>query len=249
MSRSLIFVATALAALMAGCASLPPLEGRTATTALSDTAGTRLGRAVAADVAANPDKTGIHPLSEGPAAFATRVLFAAAAEKSIDTQYYVWHGDQVGYLLFEALWQAAERGVRVRLLLDDLNTGGLDPTIATLDAHPNIEVRLYNPLVQRGVSHRHASAQRPMRRSYACEKRLLSPGSRCVGPFASNCTRTLPSAWRATTTVTSMPSLAPRMSPVEGSADVTWTPASCAPPSAALQARSKFDGPATGTGS
>jgi putative cardiolipin synthase len=147
----LALAVTALAALMASCASLPPLEGRTATTALADTAGTRLGRAVAADVAANPGKTGIHALPEGHAAFAARVVFAAAAEKSIDAQYYIWHGDQVGYLLFEALWQAAERGVRVRLLLDDLNTGGLDPTIAALDAHPNIEVRLYNPLVQRGA--------------------------------------------------------------------------------------------------
>src|SRR4029453_15712830 len=64
---------------------------------------------------------------------------------------YIWHGDQSGYLLFEALWLAAEQGVRVRLLLDDLNTGGLDRPIAALDAHPNIEVRLYNPLVQRGA--------------------------------------------------------------------------------------------------
>ena len=152
MSRTFTWVAvSALAAMIAGCASLPPLEGRTATSALADTAGTRLGRAVAADVAANPGKTGIHPLPEGHAAFAARVVLAAAAEKSIDAQYYIWHGDQVGYLLFDALWQAAERGVRVRLLLDDLNTGGLDPTIAALDAHPNIEVRLYNPLVQRGA--------------------------------------------------------------------------------------------------
>jgi putative cardiolipin synthase len=154
MSRISVFAVAAviaLASLMAGCASLPPPEVRPATTALADTAGTRLGRAVAADVAANPGKTGIHPLPEGNAAFAARVLFAAAAEKSLDVQYYIWHGDQVGYLLFEALWQAAERGVRVRLLLDDLNTGGLDPTIAALDAHPNIEVRLYNPLMQRGV--------------------------------------------------------------------------------------------------
>ena len=149
--RVLLFAAAALAALMAGCASLPTLEGRTETTALADTAGTRIGRALAPDLAANPGKTGIHPLPEGNAAFAARVLFAAAAEKSIDAQYYIWHGDQVGYLLFEALWHAAERGVRVRLLLDDLNTGGLDPTIAALDAHPNIEVRLYNPLVQRGA--------------------------------------------------------------------------------------------------
>ena len=51
--------------------------------------------------------------------------------------------------MFQALWQAAERGVRVRLLLDDLNTKGLDPTLAVLDAHPNIEVRLYNPLIGR----------------------------------------------------------------------------------------------------
>ncbi|RXM22099.1 phospholipase D family protein, partial [Citrobacter sp. AAK_AS5] len=61
-------------------------------------------------------------------------------------QYYIWRGDEVGILLFEALWDAAERGVRVRLLLDDHNTGGLDPTLAALDAHPNIEVRLYNPV-------------------------------------------------------------------------------------------------------
>ena len=66
-------------------------------------------------------------------------------------QYYIWHGDTVGHLLFEALWQAAERGVRVRLLLDDNNSSGLDPTLAALDAHPNIEVRLYNPFVQRQV--------------------------------------------------------------------------------------------------
>ena len=76
---------------------------------------------------------------------------ADAAEKSLDAQYYIWHGDQVGYLLFEALWQAAERGVRVRLLLDDFNTKWLDPTIAALDAHPNIEVRLYNPVVERNA--------------------------------------------------------------------------------------------------
>ncbi len=65
-------------------------------------------------------------------------------------QYYIWHGDHTGYLLFEALWQAGERGVRVRLLLDDNNTTGLDATIAALDAHPNIEVRLLQPA---GASH------------------------------------------------------------------------------------------------
>jgi putative cardiolipin synthase len=143
------FAAFALAALLAGCASLPSLEGRTASSALADTSETRLACALAADVAAHPGQTGIHPLPTGSDAFATRVLLAAAAERSIDAQYYIWHGDQVGYLMFEALWRAAERGVRVRLLLDDLNTGGLDATLAALAAHPNIEVRLYNPVVQR----------------------------------------------------------------------------------------------------
>ena len=151
MSRILALVVAALAALTTGCASLPSLEGRTATTALDDTSGTRLGRAVAADVAGNPGKTGVHPLPEPHDAFAARVLLAAAADKSIDAQYYIWHDDQVGDLLFEALWQAAERGVRVRLLLDDLNTGGLDSMIVALDAHPNVEVRLYNPLANRGL--------------------------------------------------------------------------------------------------
>ena len=119
------------------------------TSALQDTDTTRLGRGVAPGLAAHPGKSGIYPLSHGRDAFAARGLLAGAAERSLDVQYYIWHGDHTGYLLFEALWQAAERGVRVRLLLDDNNTTGLDATIAALDAHPNIEVRLYNPLVHR----------------------------------------------------------------------------------------------------
>ena len=149
MCRILAWAVAALAALVTGCASLPSLDGRTASSAVTDTAETRLGRAVGPGVAANPGKTGILALPEPYDAFAARVLLAAAAEKSLDVQYYIWHGDQVGYLMFEALWRTAERGVRVRLLLDDFNTRGLDPTIAALDAHPNIEVRLYNPVLHR----------------------------------------------------------------------------------------------------
>ena len=133
-----------------GCASLPPLEGRVETRALANTGETHLAKSVAPLAAAHPGKTGIHALPNPLDAFAARVLLAAAAEKSLDVQYYIWHGDQTGYLLFDALWRAAERGVRVRLLLDDNNTKGLDEVIAALDAHPNIEVRLYNPFVHRG---------------------------------------------------------------------------------------------------
>ena len=149
MHRLLAFALAVTVAALSGCATLPPPQGRMVTTALADTAETRLGRAIAPRVAAQPGKTGIHPMANPRDAFAARVLLAAGAERSLDVQYYIWHGDVVGYLLFEALWEAAERGVRVRLLLDDMNTGGLDPTIAALDAHPGIEVRLYNPFLQR----------------------------------------------------------------------------------------------------
>src|SRR4029078_190928 len=66
-----------------------------------------------------------------------------------DVQYYIWDTDMTGTLLFEALHAAADRGVRVRLLLDDNTTAGLDPVLAALDAQPNIEVRLFNPFVIR----------------------------------------------------------------------------------------------------
>ncbi|HMA24281.1 MAG TPA: phospholipase D-like domain-containing protein, partial [Gemmatimonadaceae bacterium] len=77
------------------------------------------------------------------------MLLARSAQRSLDVQYYIWRGDLTGSLLFEALRAAADRGVRVRLLLDDNNTAGLDTRLAALDAHPNIEVRLFNPFAIR----------------------------------------------------------------------------------------------------
>ena len=105
---------------------MPADVERPQSSALTDTAGTRLGRGVAAAIADNPGKTGIHALGDARDAFAARVLLARAAERSLDVQYYIWRDDTTGGLLCEALWQAAERGVRVRLLLDDNNTRGLD---------------------------------------------------------------------------------------------------------------------------
>ena len=136
---------------LAPSAKLSAREGeRTRTTAPMDTGGTRLGHALATAVKANSGKSGIYTLRDGRDAFAARMQLADAAERSLDVQYYIWHADTTGALLTEALWKAADRGVRVRLLLDDNNTSGLDETIATLDAHRNIEVRLFNPYANRG---------------------------------------------------------------------------------------------------
>jgi putative cardiolipin synthase len=131
--------------LLNGCSSLPSLEGRTVSAAFTDTADTRLGRSVARLAAAHPGSSGVYPLLDSREAFAARVLLARAADRSLDVQYYIWHADLSGTLLLEALLEAAGRGVRVRLLLDDNGVSGLDQTLAALDAHPNIEVRLFNP--------------------------------------------------------------------------------------------------------
>ena len=116
---------------------------------LQNATDTRLGKAVLPLVQAHPGKSGVFALSDGRDAFAARVLLAGASERTLDIQYYIWNGDKTGTLLFEALRRAADRGVRVRLLLDDNGTAGLDTALAVLNTHPNIEVRLFNPFMHR----------------------------------------------------------------------------------------------------
>ncbi|MGJ7507489.1 phospholipase D family protein [Variovorax sp. GT1P44] len=149
MILSRVLVAFLFGLLVSGCASLPGQVERTESTAITKTDDTRLAQSLRALTAAHPGKSGIHALSVAEDAFAARIVLTQIADRSLDLQYYIWHGDTTGQLLWEAIWKAAERGVRVRLLLDDANTGGLDPTLAALDAHPNIEIRLFNPFPSR----------------------------------------------------------------------------------------------------
>ena len=109
----------------------------------------RLAESVVPQTRACPGCSGILPLHAGLDAFAARALLADAAEVSIDAQYYIWRNDLSGTMLFDALCRAADRGVRVRLLLDDNNTMGLDGTLAALASHPHVEVRLFNAFRQR----------------------------------------------------------------------------------------------------
>src|SRR3954462_7487817 len=131
------------------CNRLPSLAGRTSSTVILDTASTSLGRSISPQVEAHPGLAGIYPLRDATDAFATRVHLARRAERTLDVQYYIWRSDLTSTLLARMLSDAADRGVRVRLLLDDNSTYGLDQILAALDSHPNIEVRLFNPFVIR----------------------------------------------------------------------------------------------------
>ncbi|XTZ40562.1 phospholipase D family protein [Salmonella enterica] len=106
---------------------------------------TRLGRAIAPVCAAHPGLCGLYVLDDSLDAFAARYRLAELAEHTLDVQYYIWEDDMSGRLLLLALLAAADRGVHVRLLLDDNNTTGMDSVLRQLDSHANIEVRLFNP--------------------------------------------------------------------------------------------------------
>ncbi len=112
-------------------------------------AQTAIDRALAPELARHPGKSGIGFVSTGVDAFAVRAVTARDAGRSLDLQYYMWKNDLTGHLLAREIHAAAERGVRVRILLDDMNTKRMDLQLAALDAHPNIELRVYNPFRNR----------------------------------------------------------------------------------------------------
>jgi cardiolipin synthase C len=96
-------VALSLSTILLGaCGTLPSLENRSTSAALLDTDTIQLGRAIAPRVDAHPGRSGIYPLPDARDAFAARVLLAQAAERTLDAQYYIWHNDMTGTLLFEA---------------------------------------------------------------------------------------------------------------------------------------------------
>ena len=133
-------------ALVAACATLPENIGRRETFAYTDTGNTRLGREITREEASHPPgESGFHLLGSGLDAFVARAVLAHVAERSIDVQYYLYHDDLVGRLFTWQLLQAADRGVRVRLLVDDMDLAGRDLSAAALDSHPNVEVRIFNP--------------------------------------------------------------------------------------------------------
>lgn len=153
----------ALAALVSACASLPAHESPAPSYALADTSSTRLARiAQASRPSGETAPSGFRLLPTGESAFNARAALMRHAERSLDVQYYHIHRDGAGRALLRELRDAAQRGVRVRLLVDDFYVGEIDDLLVGLAATRNVEVRLFNPL--------------PLRAGPPLLRLLLSPG-------------------------------------------------------------------------
>src|SRR6202035_1806729 len=137
-------VIAALALLTAGCVGLPRHVEKTRSSALPNPATTSLGRLVAAEQAGR-NLAGVRLLTSGEEALAGLIALADLAERTLDIQYYIIQQDESSALLLHHVRLAAERGVRVRVLVDDLNTAGEDRRFLHLSEHPNVEVRVFNP--------------------------------------------------------------------------------------------------------
>ena len=101
---------------------------------------------VEAQLAAHPGLTGVYVLDTGEQALRARAWLADHAQRSIEVQYFIWSTDNIGILAAEALLRAAERGVKVRVIVDDLLIDAPDKSLLALAKHPNIDIRIYNPV-------------------------------------------------------------------------------------------------------
>ncbi len=185
-------VATLLAILVAlslvtACATLPENVGRKETFAFPDTGGTHLGREFSREEAAHPGESAFRLLGNGLDAFVARAVLAHLAERSIDVQYYLYHDDLVGRLLTWQLLQAADRGVRVRLLVDDMDLSGRDSSAVALDSHPNVEVRIFNPFSRKTgrtsqyVTRMGSVTRRMHNKSFTVDSQATILGGRNIG--------------------------------------------------------------------
>ena len=134
------------AAPMMGCTSMARRGGgNPIATALENPRETRLGRQFLDLAQGHPGLSGFHLTEAGADGLATRVQMVRNAERTLDLQYYIFRADQTGTLLREELRHAADRGVRVRVLVDDVDTEAGDEQLLALDGYPNMQVRVFNP--------------------------------------------------------------------------------------------------------
>ncbi|MEJ2385063.1 MAG: phospholipase D family protein [Xanthomonadales bacterium] len=177
----------AFCALLSACVSLPENYPREESVTL-DGPETRVARTVWNDLETRPGQSAAYPLAEGMEALAARVNLARAAERSLDVQYYIWHADEAGRILLKELLDAADRGVRVRVLLDDLGVGAADDSAFLLfEAHPRVSIRLFNPIALRNartlglVTDPIRMNQRMHNKSMTADNRATIVGGRNIG--------------------------------------------------------------------
>jgi putative cardiolipin synthase len=178
-----------MAVSIAGCASIDFEYPKAASHALSptETADTGLGQNIRRlHGAHNAGESGFYMVNDGIDALALRLLIAARAERTIDAQYYLIKDDTVGNLFIESLLDAADRGVRVRLLVDDMFTEGLDAVMAAVDSHPNFEIRVFNPFARRssravdGISSFSRINRRMHNKSFTVDNQITLIGGRNI---------------------------------------------------------------------
>jgi putative cardiolipin synthase len=173
-----------------GLRRLPPQDARTYESALAPDDRAWLDRQLAPQLEAHPEQSGFRLVADGVEAFALRALTAQRAERSLDVQTYIWHADTTGVLLIRELLNAADRGVRVRVLLDDLDARSKNFELVAIDAHPNIEVRIFNPFVTRegvagkiieGLTSFSRINRRMHNKAWIADNRLAIVGGRNLG--------------------------------------------------------------------
>ncbi len=172
----------------ASCATVNFDHPKEATYKLTKTDTTYLGEQLKDVATQHPnDHSGFYILSDGIEALSARLLMAEQAERSIDAQYYLIKNDITGHAFIAALLRAADRGVRVRLLIDDFFTNGYDAGMFGLNSHPNFEIRVFNPFANR--AHRYLDAltsfsrinRRMHNKSFTVDNQLTIIGGRNIG--------------------------------------------------------------------
>ena len=148
--NSLFSCVLPLLLLLGGCATVPVDYDRAYSEFIPATGESFIDQEVAGWEALHPGKSGFLPLGRGMDALGARLDLMDQAERTIDAQYFLMKSDDAGMIFAGKMLEAADRGVRVRFLLDDVFTSVDDGGLLLLDSHPNIQVRLFNPIARRG---------------------------------------------------------------------------------------------------
>jgi putative cardiolipin synthase len=169
-----------------GCATVSFDQPKSYSVTITDTGDTALGKSVTDWVSSNEGLSGFYPLRQGMDALGVRLRLAERAEKSIDLQYLLMKADTAGAVMTNALLKAADRGVRVRFLIDDILTTVPDRIFLLMNQHPNIEIRIFNPISRRGIpvfnfiGHFSQANRRMHNKSYTVDNSISVVGGRNI---------------------------------------------------------------------